>query len=57
MLIGHTELKAGDISMGGVYGEFIPNDNYFDHIQKHVWDFWTTKTPDYRTWESLRFTV
>jgi hypothetical protein len=57
MLIGHTELEAGDISMGGVYGEFIPNDSYFKYMQKYVWDFWATKTPDYRIWESLRFTV
>jgi hypothetical protein len=57
MLIGHTELKVGDISMGGVYGEFIPNDNYFKYIQKKVWDFWTTRTPDYKIWESLRFAV
>jgi hypothetical protein len=57
MLIGHTELKAGDISMGGVYGEFIPNDNYFKYIQKYVWDFWTAKNPDNKIWDSLRFTV
>jgi hypothetical protein len=57
MLIGHTELKTGDISMGGVFAEFIPNDNYFRYIQKYVWDFWATRTPDYKIWESLRFTV
>src|SRR3954471_20255251 len=57
MLIGHTELKSGDLGMGCVYGEFIPNDNYFKKVQKSVLDFWSTKTPDYKLWESLRFTV
>lgn len=57
MLIGHAELKAGDISMGGVYGQFIPNNNYFKYIQKKVWGFWATSTPDDKAWESLKLTV
>ena len=56
-LIGTTDLQIGDESMGCVFGEFIPNDNYFKLIQKAVWDFWTTDKPNYTKWNSLRFNV
>jgi hypothetical protein len=56
-IIGTTDLIIGDRSMGHVYGTLIPNQFYFDHIQKHVWDFWKTSKPDYDKWYSLRFNV
>ena len=40
LLIGTSDLQIGDESMGCVFGEFIPNENYFKHIQKQVWNFW-----------------
>mgnify|MGYP007026482360 CR=1 FL=1 len=48
-------MQVGDESMGCVFGQFIPNDNYFKDIQKFVWDFWATNKPDYEKWHSLRF--
>ena len=56
-LIGTAVLKVGDISMGGVFGNFTPTDVYFDKIQKEVWEFWRTNTPDYKKWGALRFNV
>lgn len=56
-LIGTADLKIGDASMGGLYGDFLPDDFYFNHIQKYVWDFWETQTPDYQKWASLKFSV
>jgi hypothetical protein len=57
LLIGTTDLQIGDESMGCVFGEFIPNDNYLKHIQKTVWEFWTADKPNYPKWDSLRFSV
>jgi len=54
-IIGTTELQIGDDGMGGVFGQFIPNENYYKDIQKFVWDFWATNKPDYEKWYSLRF--
>ena len=54
-IIGTADLQVDDESMGCVFGQFIPNDNYFKDIQKFVWEFWTTNKPDYRKWYSLRF--
>jgi len=54
-IIGTADLQVGDDSMGCVFGEFIPNDNYFKDIQKFVWEFWATNKPDYNKWYSLRF--
>ena len=53
-LIGTTELKVGDKSMGEVFGNFIPTQYYFDNFQKYVWEFWKTKKPDLKKWESLK---
>lgn len=55
--IGTTELKVGNKSMGSVYGEFKPNEKYFQSIQKHVWNFWKTDKPDYQKWQDLKFNV
>lgn len=54
-IIGTADLQVGDGSMGCIFGQFIPNDNYFKDIQKFVWDFWRTNKPDYTKWYSLRF--
>jgi hypothetical protein len=56
-LIGTADLKLEDESMGCVYGEFVPNQNYFDKVQKVVWKFWETNKPDYKEWYSLRLNV
>ena len=56
-IIGTAELQIGDESMGGIFGRFVPNENYYNDIQKYVWEFWTTNKPDYERWYSLRFNV
>ena len=57
ILIGTADLQVGDESMGCVFGEFIPNEYYFNNIQKKVWEFWANTRPDYIKWYSLRFNV
>ncbi len=57
LLIGTTDLKLSDESMGCVYGVFLPTQNYFDKVQQHVWKFWETKNPDYEEWNKLRLNV
>ncbi len=54
-LIGTADLLVGDEAMGGLFGEFIPNQVYFDTVQKSVWEYWRTNRPDYKKWHSLRF--
>ncbi|OAQ40229.1 hypothetical protein A5893_04545 [Pedobacter psychrophilus] len=54
-IIGTVDLQVGDESMGCVYGEFLPNQNYYKDIQKFIWEFWDSKNLDYRKWNSLRF--
>ena len=56
-LIGTTELQVGDETLGGVFGNFVPTEYYFDKIQKSVWEFWQTNKPDYKKWYSLRLNV
>ena len=56
-LIGTTDLKVGDETMGCVFGDFLPTDEYYENIQKTVWDFWKTNKPDYEKWYSLRLNV
>ena len=56
-LIWTTELQVGDETMGGVFGDFVPTEYYFDKIQKSVWEFWQTNKPDYKKWYSLRLNV
>jgi hypothetical protein len=56
-LIGSTDLKVGDETMGGVFGDFIPTEEYFKSVQKSVWDFWQTSKPDYEKWYSLRLNI
>lgn len=57
LLIGHTELQVSDVSMGCVSGDFIPTDNYYNYVQKFVWEFWSTNKPDYTKWHSLNINV
>ncbi len=56
-LIGHADLQVGDKSMGCVFGDFIPTDDYYKLVQKSVWDFWETNEPDYKKWHSLNINV
>ncbi len=53
-LIGTTDLQVGDESMGGLFGNFVPTEYYFNNIQKAVWEFWATNKPDYKKWNGLR---
>jgi hypothetical protein len=55
-LIGTVDLQVGDGSMGCVFGEFLPNENYYNDIQKSVWKFWG-QDRDYQKWYDLRFNV
>jgi len=56
-VIGTANLEVGDFSMGGLYGDFYPNDNYFSKIQKYVWKFWSSKNTDFKEWNSLKFNI
>lgn len=56
-LIGTTELQVGDESMGGIFGDFVPTEYYFDKIQKSIWEFWQTNNLTYKKWHSLRINV
>lgn len=56
-LIGYTDLQVGDESMGCVFGDFIPTDNYYKFAQKSVWDLGSTTKPDYKKWHSLNINV
>lgn len=56
-LIGIAYLKLGDESMGCVYGDFLPNQNYFDNVQKGVWEFWETNGQNFKQWYALRLNV
>jgi hypothetical protein len=57
LLIGHSDLQVGDVSMSCVFGDFIPTDNYYNVVQKSVWEFWSTNKPDYEKWHSLNINV
>ncbi|WP_316789615.1 hypothetical protein [Pedobacter frigoris] len=56
-LIGTTELYLGDESMGCLYGNFIPTENYYKYILRTVWDFWSKTKPDYDRWAAMKFNV
>lgn len=55
-LIGTAELKPGDTTMGGVYGTFFPDNNYYRYIRKSVRQGGGAG-PEYYTWESLCLNV
>lgn len=56
-LIGTVELKAGDTSMGHVYGDLIPNPFYFKLVQNHVYYFWQNPKPNQAVWAKLLLNV
>jgi hypothetical protein len=57
LIIGHTDLKVGDESIGCAFGNFIPTDDYYKFVQKSVWEFGSTNKPDYKKWHSLNINV
>jgi hypothetical protein len=57
LLIGHTDLQVGDVSMSCVFGDFIPTDHYYNFVQKSVWEFWSTNNPNYEKWKALKINV
>ena len=57
LIIGYTDLQVGDESMGCVFGNFIPEEDYYKFVQKSIWEFWSTNKPDYRKWHSLNINV
>lgn len=56
-IIGTANLEVGDFSMGGLFGNFYPNENYFEKIQKYVWKFWSSRKVNYEEWTSLNFNI
>ena len=56
-LIGVSDLKVGDESMGCLYGIFLPTNYYFENIRKYVLKFCETNRPNYEVWNSLRINV
>ncbi len=56
-VIGTADLQVGDRTMGCVFGQFLPNENYYKDVQKFVWEFWDANTRDYQKWYALRFNV
>ena len=56
-IIGTTDLEVGDFSMGGLFGNFYPNEIYFNKVQKYVWKFWASPKVNYEEWNSLNFNV
>lgn len=57
LIIGHTDLEIGDESMGCVFGNFIPTNDYYKSVRKSVWRFWSINRPDYKRWNSLNINV
>jgi hypothetical protein len=57
LLIGTATLKPGDISMGHIYGEFLPNENYYKYIQQETWHFVATNNKDHHRWNNLRLNI
>lgn len=55
-LIGTTDLRIIDDSMGVLSGEFIPNEDY-SRIRESVWKFNSKNDKDFDLWNSLRLNV
>jgi hypothetical protein len=55
--IGTSELQLGDESMGALFGDFLPNANYYSSVQKQVHKFWSTSKPNHQTLLSLNINV
>ncbi|MNU76944.1 hypothetical protein D3C71_665070 [compost metagenome] len=56
-LIGTVDLKIGDETMGGIFGNFLPTEEYYKSIRQSVWEFWQTNNSDYEKWDSLGLNV
>lgn len=56
-IIGSAKLEAGDLSMGGLYGYFSPNQTYFAQIQQHAQEFLYTNGQNLKEWLALRLNI
>ncbi|WP_367211252.1 hypothetical protein [Sphingobacterium sp. R2] len=56
-IIGSAKLEAGDLSMGGLYGDFNPNQTYLAQIQQHAWEFLNTNGQNLNEWQALRLNI
>lgn len=56
-IIGSAKLEAGDLSMGGLYGDFNPNQTYLAQIQQHAWEFLNTNGQNLKEWQALRLNI
>lgn len=57
LLIGTVELLPGDVSMGGVYGLFTPNEKYFTDIQPIVHECNSNRRLHISRWIGVDFRV
>lgn len=56
-IIGSAKLEAGDLSMGGLHGDFNPNQTYLAQIQQHAWEFLNTNGQNLKEWQALRLNI
>ncbi len=56
-IIGSAKLEAGDLSMGGLHGDFNPNQTYLAQIQQHAWEFLNTNGQNLKEWQTLRLNI
>ncbi len=56
-LIGHADLRPGDLAMGGVHGEFIPTAAYYQRVQQAVWELAAATAPNHSRWQALAFST
>ncbi|WP_294185853.1 hypothetical protein [uncultured Sphingobacterium sp.] len=56
-IIGSAKLEAGDLSIGGLYGDFNPNQTYLAQIQQHAWEFLNTNGQNLNEWQALRLNI
>jgi len=56
-IIGSAKLEAGDLSMGGLYGYFNPNQTYFAQIQQQAQEFLNTNGQNLKEWLALRLNI
>ena len=55
ILVGKANLKLGDVSIGHIFGSFLPNDAYYKLLQPFVVAF--AKTGNIVEWETLRINI
>lgn len=56
-VIGTADLWVGDGGMDNIYGQFLPNENYYMQVRKSVWEFNKIPAPDNTKWASLMLNV